>query len=55
MIAIIITVGTKYPLTISASFAIGAFVLVASITSFTISDIVDSFPILSALYSIYPL
>ena len=53
-IAIIITVGTKYPETLSAIFAIGAFVLLASITALTISDIVDSFPIFSALYSIYP-
>ena len=45
-IAIIITVGTKYPETLSAIFAIGAFVLLASITALTISDIVDSFPIL---------
>ncbi len=54
IIAIIITVGTKYPETVSAILAIGAFVLLASITNLTISDIVDSFPILSALYSKYP-
>ena len=51
-IAIIITIGTKYPDTLSATLAIGAFVLVASTTSFTISDTVESFPIFSALYSI---
>ena len=50
----IITVGTKYPETVSAILAIGAFVLLASITNLTISDTVDSFPILSALYSKYP-
>ena len=50
--AIIITAGTKYELALSASFAIGAFVFVASTTSLTISDIVESFPIFSALYSI---
>ena len=55
IIAINITAGTNYPLTLSAILAIGAFVLVASNTSFTISEIVDSFPIFSALYSIYPL
>lgn len=49
-----ITVGTKYPETLSAIFAIGAFVLLASTTNLTISDTVDSFPILSALYSKYP-
>ena len=54
IIAIIITVGTKYPETVSAILAIGAFVLLASITNLTISDIVDSFPIFSALYSKYP-
>ena len=54
IIAIIITAGTKYPETVSAILLIGAFVLLASITNLTISDIVDSFPIFSALYSIYP-
>ena len=49
-----ITVGTKYPLTLSAILAIGGFVFVASTTNFTICDIVDSFPIFSAFYSIYP-
>ena len=34
--------------------AIGAFVLLASITNFTISETVDSFPIFSALYFIKP-
>ena len=53
-IAIIITAGTKYPATLSAIFAIGAFVLLASTTSLTISDTVESLPIFSALYSIYP-
>ena len=53
-IAIIITAGTKYPEILSAIFAIGAFVLLASTTNFTISDTVDSFPILSALYFINP-
>ena len=54
IIAIIIIVGTKYPLILSAIFAIGAFVFVASTTSLTISDTVDSFPIFSALYFIVP-
>ena len=54
IIAIIITVGTKYPETVSAILAIGTFVLLASTTNLTISDIVDSFPIFSALYSKYP-
>ena len=53
-IAKTITVGTKYSETLSAILAIGAFVLLASTTNLTISDIVDSFPILSALYSTYP-
>ena len=48
------TAGTKYPEILSAIFAIGAFVLLASITSLTISDTVDSFPIFSALYFINP-
>ena len=52
--AIIITTGTKYPLILSAIFAIGAFVLVACATSLTISETVDSFPIFSALYFIVP-
>ena len=47
---IISTIGTKYPDILSAILAIGAFVLVASITNLTISDTVDSFPIFSALY-----
>ena len=54
IIAITITVGTKYPEILSATFAIGAFVLLASTTSLTISDTVDSFPIFSALYFINP-
>ena len=54
IIAIIITTGTKYPEILSAIFAIGAFVLLASITNFTISDTVDSFPIFSALYFMKP-
>ena len=41
----IITTGTKYPLILSATLAIGALVFVASTTIFTISDTVDSFPI----------
>ena len=49
-----ITVGTKYPETLSVIFAIGTFVLLASTTNLTISDTVDSFPIFSALYSRYP-
>ena len=53
-IAIKITIDTKYPLTLSAILAIGAFVLVASITNLTISDMVDSLPIFTALYSKYP-
>ena len=48
------TTGTKYPLILSAILAIGAFVLVACATSFTISETVDSFPIFSALYWIVP-
>lgn len=52
--AIIMTIGTKYPDILSAIFAIGAFVLLASITSLTISDTVDSFPIFSALYFMNP-
>ena len=51
---IAITTGTNIPDTLSAILLIFAFVLLASTTSLTISDIVDSFPILSALYSIYP-
>ena len=54
IIAIIIIVGTKYPLIVSATFAIGAFVFVASTTNLTISDTVDSLPIFSALYFIVP-
>ena len=54
IIAIKITTGTKYPEILSAIFAIGALVLLASITNLTISDIVDSFPIFSALYFINP-
>lgn len=53
-IAIIITTGTKYPDILSAILAIGAFVLLASITNLTISDTVDSLPIFSALYFINP-
>ena len=53
-IAMAITAGTKYPLTLSATFAIGTLVLVASTTNWTILDIVDSLPIFSALYSRYP-
>ena len=53
-IAITITLGTNIPEILSAILAIGAFVLLASITNFTISDTVDSFPILSALYFINP-
>ena len=47
-------VGTKYPLILSAILAIGAFVFVASTTIFTILEILESLPIFSALYSIYP-
>ena len=46
--------GTKIELTLSATLAIAGLVLVASTTSLTISDTVDSFPIFSAFYSIYP-
>ena len=53
-IAIKITMDTKYPLTLSTILAMGAFVLVASITNLTISDMVDSLPIFTALYSKYP-
>ena len=52
--AITKTTGTKYPLILSAIFAIGAFVLVACVTSLTISETVDSLPIFSALYFIVP-
>ena len=52
--ATIITLGTKYPDTLSAILAIGNFALLASTTNLTISDTVDSFPIFSALYSMYP-
>ena len=54
IIAKAIIVGTKYPLILSAILAIGAFVSVASTTILTISDTVDSFPIFSALYFIFP-
>ena len=54
IIAMIITTGTKTPDILSTIFAIGVFVLLASITSLTISDTVDSFPIFSALYFINP-
>ena len=54
IIAITKTTGTKYPLIVSAIFAIGALVLVACVTSLTISETVDSFPIFSALYFIVP-
>ena len=50
----IITTGTKNPLILSAIFAIGAFVFVASTTNLTISETVDSLPIFSALYFIVP-
>ena len=42
------------PDTLSAILAIGAFVLLASTTNLTISEIVESLPILSAVYSKYP-
>ena len=48
------TTGTKKILILSAILAIGAFVFVASTTSFTISETVYSFPIFSALYFIFP-
>ena len=48
-IAIVITIGTKTPLTLSASFAIGAFELVASSTRRTIWASAVSFPTLVAL------
>ena len=54
IISITMTAGTKYPEILSAIFAIGAFVLLASTTNFTISETVDSFPILSALYFMNP-
>ena len=50
IIAINITIGTKYPLTLSAIFAILGFVLLASNTNFTICDILESLPIFSASY-----
>ena len=49
---IINIVGTKYPLILSATLAIGAFVFVASTTIVTIFEMLESFPILSALYFI---
>ena len=48
------TTGTKYPLILSAILAIGAFVLVASTTSLTIEETVESLPIFSALYFMVP-
>ena len=52
--AMINIAGTKYPLILSAILAIGAFVFVASTTIFTILEMLESLPIFSALYSIYP-
>ena len=49
-----IIVGTNIPLTLSAILAIGALVFTDSITKRTISLIVESLPIFSALYSKYP-
>ena len=46
--AITIILGTKIALTLSANLAIAGFVLVASTTNLTISEIVESFPILIA-------
>lgn len=40
--------GTKIQLTISATLEMGAFVLVASTTNLTISEIVEEAPIFSA-------
>ncbi len=54
IIAIIITTEQNILKFYQQSFAIGAFVLLASITNFTISDTVDSFPIFSALYFMKP-
>ena len=54
IIAISIMHGTKQLLTLSAIFAIGALVFVASTTSFTMFDIVEFLPMFTALYSIYP-
>ena len=50
----IIIIGTNIPLTLSAIFAIGALVFVASTTNLTISDIVEFLPIFSALYKTSP-
>ena len=46
--------GTKIPLTLSAILWIFVLVLVDSTTSLTISEMVESLPILLALYSISP-
>ena len=51
---IIRTPGTKYEHILSAILAIGDLEFAASTTNLTISDIVDSLPIFSALYSIWP-
>ena len=52
--AIAITTGTKTPETLSAIFAIGAFVAAASLTVFIICDSEVSSPTLVALQRIYP-
>ena len=52
--AIEITTGTNTPETLSAAFAIGAFVAAASLTIFIICESVVSSPILSALQRINP-
>ena len=52
--AIEITAGTKNPETVSAIFAIGAFVAAASLTSFMTCDIAVSSPTFTASHFIYP-
>ena len=51
---IAITAGTNTPETLSAIFAIGAFVAAASLTILIIFDSVVSFPTLVALHFMYP-
>ena len=49
-----ITIITKYPDTLSARLSILDFSLPASVTSLTISEIVEFLPNFSAFYSMYP-
>ena len=54
IIAILIMIGTKYQLILSAIFWILVFQFVAWITILTIHDIIESFQIFFAWYSTYP-